>query len=99
MKKVIACVMSLALSCLLLCACGNDRMDNTNPGVTALPNVTDNVLPSVSPDVNDGIVDDKDGIIDDDIIDDDGRNGIADNDSEPSNGVVASPSPSATVNP
>ena len=72
MKKLIAYAMSAAMLCTLLCGCGSDQYGNggaftTTPSVapqqdtTAVPTVS----PMISPDVEDGIVTDRDGVIED----------------------------------
>ena len=55
MKKLIAG--SLALICLFLCACGSYSFDNGAAPETAMP------MESMMPDLEDGIVNDTDGII------------------------------------
>lgn len=59
MKKNLCLIFALLL-CLALCACGMDRgSDRPGSGMDILPNVT----PMASPDLNDGRVQDGDGII------------------------------------
>ncbi len=80
MKKNLTLIFALIL-CLSLCACGMDRSDGRpGSGMDILPDVT----PMVSPDLNDGSVQDGDGII---------GNG------EGGAGATASPMPSATTTP
>ena len=80
MKKNLCLIFALLL-CLALCACGMDRNDGRpGSGVDILPDVT----PMVSPDLNDGRVQDGDGFI---------GNG------EGGAGSTASPMPSATAAP
>ena len=79
MKKNLCLIFALLL-CLSLCACGMDRSsDRPGSGMDILPDVT----PMVSPDLNDGRVQDQDGII---------GNG------EGGAGATASPMPSAAPN-
>ena len=57
MKKLIAC--SMALLCLLLCACGSYRADyGTGPEMME-------PLESMMPNTEDGVVTDRDGVIED----------------------------------
>lgn len=80
MKKNLCLIFALLL-CLALSACGMDRSDGRpGSGTDLLPDVT----PMVSPDLNDGRVQDGDGII---------GNG------EGGAGATASPIPSATGAP
>lgn len=80
MKKNLCLIFALLL-CLALCACGMDRSEGRpGSGMDILPDVT----PMVSPDLNDGSVQDGDGII---------GNG------EGGAGATASPMPSATTTP
>ncbi len=80
MKKAIihiALVLALAFS---LCGCGNakdknDLVDNTVP--TALPSPTVTVTPMITPDVDNGVVTDGDGVIDDNTVKDEVRNYFA----------------------
>lgn len=80
MKKAIihiALVLALAFS---LCGCGNakdknDLVDNIVP--TALPSPTVTVTPMITPDVDNGVVTDGDGVIDDNTVKDEVRNDFA----------------------
>ena len=66
MKNIISCVMGVALAALLLCGCGMDRMDNETLVVETpyvSPSMAPSASPMVTPDIEDGIVDDRDGII------------------------------------
>lgn len=76
MKKAmihIALMLALAFS---LCGCGNakdknDLIDNAVP--TALPSPTVTVTPMVTPDADNGIVTDEDGVIDDNTVKNDAK--------------------------
>ena len=57
MKKLLASAM--ALSCLLLCACGAMTADNGVGYETPMP------MESMMPDPADGVVKDRDGVIED----------------------------------
>lgn len=80
MKKAmihIALVLALAFS---LCGCGNakdknDLVDNAVP--TTLPSPTVTVTPMITPDADNGVVTDGDGVIDDNTVKDDVRNDLA----------------------
>lgn len=72
MKKLIAYAMSAAMLCTLLCGCGSDQYGNggaftTTPSVAPQQDTTSvpTVSPMLTPDVEDGIVNDRDGIIED----------------------------------
>ena len=105
MKKSFAYLAAVLLLLLCLSGCGNSNMDNTievSPVPTAMPSAS----PYVSPDVNDGVVNDRDGIIEDrdtggafddnnDILDD----GMTNNGNGSHMGGTVSPSPSASTNP
>jgi hypothetical protein len=61
MKNKIIFILIAAFLCMALCGCGMDRTGN-RPGTNdrdVLPDVT----PMISPDVDDGVVNDHDGII------------------------------------
>lgn len=62
-KSIINIAFTLALSALL-CGCGADRtVDDATVSASPMPTVT--VTPMVTPNVDNGIVGDKDGVIDD----------------------------------
>lgn len=73
MKKTMACILTLAVLCAaLLTGCGETAGDGNNTAGTAgngnnasNPAADNNVPETMLPDVNDGIVDDTDGIIND----------------------------------
>lgn len=71
-KNIVHIAMALALS-LMLCGCGSVKddslVDNTVP--TVLPSPTATTAPIVTPDVDDGVITDGDGIIDDNTVDPD----------------------------
>lgn len=102
MKKVFACVICVVLLCTVLAACGDNRADNDRI-LNDMPAATAQVSPDLSPDIEDGIVNDKDGMIDDnDTI---GNGSAAGNDSDVGNGTAAgngsavSPSPAVSAKP
>ena len=111
MKKIFFSIFTLALSCALLCACGNMRADrpvNTDtPVVTASPDPRDDVPMPENPVGTDGNVDDRDGIIDNDVSTGNlndatgtpGTSGITDNNTATGNTAVTSPIPTATAKP
>ena len=83
MKKSFAYLAAILLLLLCLSGCGNSNMDNTI-GVSPVPTAMPSASPYVSPDVDDGVVNDRDGIIEDrdtggafddnnDILDGDGN--------------------------
>ena len=87
MKKSFAYLAAVLLLVVCLSGCGNSSIDNTtrvSPVPTAMPSAS----PYVSPNVNDGVVNDRDGIIEDrdtggvnddnNVILDGNRNGILD---------------------
>ena len=72
MKKLIAYAMTAAMLCTLLCGCGSDQYGNGGaytgtPSVAPQQDTTSvpTVSPMITPDVEDGIVNDRDGIIGD----------------------------------
>jgi len=101
MKKYLAYVLTvLALSCTL-CGCGNGRTDSDK--------VFESPIIEMENDIDDGIVNDKDGIIDDDKSGNAGtnnstmNNGAGTGNSVTSgtgnNGAKTSPSPEVSKNP
>lgn len=114
MKKSFAYLAAVLLFVLCLSGCGNSNMDNT-VGVSPVPTAMPSASPYASPNVNDGVVKDRDGIIEDrdtggayddnDILDGD-RNGTSILDDGMTNngngnhvGGTVSPSPSASTKP
>lgn len=81
MKKSFAYLAAILLLLLCLSGCGNSNMDNTI-GVSPVPTAMPSASPYVSPDVNDGVVNDRDGIIEDRDTGsaNDDNNGILDGD-------------------
>lgn len=78
-KAIIHIVLVLALA-FSLCGCGNAKdknnlVDNAVP--TALPSPTVTVTPMITPDVDNGVVTDGDGVIDDNTVKDEVRNYFA----------------------
>lgn len=71
MKKIAAFVLTVLLFCAVLGGCGSDRLDNS----TVLPSATPMISPSMSPNVEDGIVEDKDGFIEEN----ENGSGVSDN--------------------
>ena len=64
MKKSFAYLAAILLLLFCLSGCGNSNMDNTI-GVSPVPTAMPSASPYVSPNVNDGVVKDRDGIIED----------------------------------
>lgn len=64
MKKTIACIILALILVTALCGCGSNRIDNgtTSNSQTVAPSAN----PYTSPAIDDGIVDDRDGILEDD---------------------------------
>lgn len=79
MKKTIVHTMLMLALAFSLCGCSNAKDDGKIDNVTStiIPSPTATVMPTVSPDVDNGIVTDEDGIIDDDTIKNDVKNDIA----------------------
>ena len=92
MKRILSCTLTAAILCVFLCGCGsaNPGMggESAVPTPYVTPEVSPFVSPMISPDMEDGIVDDTDGLIED-------------NDSHTAGnsqtGGTASPSPSMTT--
>jgi len=88
MKKYFAYALVSFVMCAMLCGCGSDRVVDNN--------IMSSPIIDTEMDTNDGIVNDRDGIIDD------GKEETQKdrNDSMGGNGAgKASPSPEATVKP
>lgn len=65
MKRAIIFVCVLTLVCTVLCGCGSfrDRQPMQTPAATA--DLIPEVSPMLTPDMNDGVVKDEDGLIED----------------------------------
>ncbi len=65
MKKLILLALALVLSCLVLCGCGGLRgetpMQTQMPTMDLMPEIS----PVLTPDMDDGLVTDRDGLIED----------------------------------
>ncbi len=66
MRKTIVFTLCTAMLCAVLCGCGNQRQDDMAVSTPAVPESTPMVSPMVTPDPRDGIVDDRDGVIEED---------------------------------
>lgn len=80
MKKTLVYILALVSLLGLLTGCG---AKNNDDAVEPTPDVTDNVLPMETPDANEGVVNDEDGIIEeneDDGIVNDSNGMLGDND-------------------
>ena len=94
MKKIFACFLPILVFSLILCGCGRNKVKDeiiiTSP--TPAPTVT--VAPSASmmPEIENGIVDDSNGIIGDESLADKGNDKVTVS-------PAVSPSPSATIKP
>lgn len=97
MKKSFSYVMIAAMLCLALCGCGNQNSgrDDMVVGTPVVPEMTPLVTPMPTPDVEDGIVEDKDGMIEDN---DNGRDTKTGNEKS-SERTAVSPSPRVTNEP
>ena len=65
MKRSIAYVLISVMLCLALCGCANRNpgYDDSVVGTPLIPDVSPIVSPMVTPDIEDGIVEDDDGMI------------------------------------
>lgn len=91
MRKTIVYTLCAAMLCAILCGCGNQSQGRDDPavGTPVIPNATPMVSPMLTPDPQDGYVDDQDGIMEEDETQDDqATNGTANNGK-----AVVSPSP------
>lgn len=61
MRNKIICILFAAVLCMILCGCGMDQTGN-RPGTNDMDILPD-VTPMISPDTQDGVVNDHDGII------------------------------------
>lgn len=102
MKKSFAYLVAVLLLILSLAGCADDGRDNTNM-VSPVPTAMPSASPYVSPDVDDGIVKDNDGIIGDNDTGstNDNRVGTGSNgttgNGTAGTGTAVSPSPSANT--
>lgn len=104
MKKKILLLTAILVLAISLCACGNDTANDITGNPAASPVVTN--TPGTGA-MDDGIVDDRDGILDDDLIDDDimsGNNGNGtkigtDSDAATGNSAMSSAKPSTSASP
>ena len=62
MKKLTAALLAVVLLCSLLAGCGSRNMED---GTVAGPSGSPMIAPSMTPDLEDGVVDDRDGFIED----------------------------------
>ena len=65
MKRLLLIAFALALSCLVLAACGGLRNDTPVQSPAATMDLIPEISPVLTPDVDDGVVKDRDGIIED----------------------------------
>ena len=70
MKKTLVLALAAASLCLALCGCGDYRVEPDNsvkePDIVSTPSpMLPEISPMITPDVNDGIVKDTDGEIED----------------------------------
>ena len=62
MKKITVCVLILAAVSVLLCACG-DMDRNGQNDMIEVPAASPVISPIITPNVEDGVVEDRDGLI------------------------------------
>ncbi len=65
MKRAIILVCVLATICAALCGCGSLRDDRPTQAPAATSDLVPEISPMLTPDMNDGIVKDEDGMIED----------------------------------
>lgn len=67
MKRTVSCLLIAACCCLMLCGCGagDERLDEMVVGTPIIPETSPIVTPMPTPDVEDGVVKDGDGLIED----------------------------------
>lgn len=67
MRKTIVFTLCAAMLCVCLCGCGNQDQGQHDVviGTPVVPEMTPMVNPMITPDPEDGVVDDTDGIIED----------------------------------
>ena len=65
MKKTITCILSVLLLCTALCGCGSDRMGNEDVVIQS-PGISPMISPEISPDMDNGLVEEQDGMLEDD---------------------------------
>ena len=81
MKKITVCILILAAVSTLLCACGDMDQNGRNDWIEA-PATSPVISPIITPDMEDGLVEDRDGL-------------IRENDGEEPNTVAGTPIPAS----
>lgn len=71
MKKIISCIIISTFLAATLCGCGSNNDVKDDHSYTDKPAETATITPEASMNVDDGVVNDRDGIIDDDYTVDD----------------------------
>ena len=98
MKKHIAYTLIAALLCLALCGCGNQNPGQEDPmvvGTPVVPEMSPIISPMITPSLDDGIVKDDDGVIEE-LDTGTGQNR---KDDKATDKTFISPSPKATKEP
>ena len=104
MRKTIVYMLCAAMLCVCLCGCGNQDQGQSQGqgqndmaiGTPVVPDMTPMVSPIVTPDLEDGHVDDTDGIIEDK---DETKQDHAASGDEKKGTTTVSPSPEVTREP
>lgn len=101
MKRAVLFVLIAAVVCIPLCGCA-DRDTGLDDYAAATPMVPESspeasplITPVPTPDIDDGIVQDQDGLIEDE---DTGRNSVSGK-TGTANGAMLNPSPQVTAKP
>ena len=98
MQKPIAYTLIAALLCLALCGCGNQNPGQEDPmvvGTPVVPEMSPIISPMITPSLDDGIVKDDDGVIEER----DTGTGQNRKDDKATDKTFISPSPKATKEP
>ena len=98
MRKTIVLMLCAAMLCVCLCGCGSRDQGNNDLviGTPVVPEMTPMVSPIITPDMDDGYVDDTDGLIEE--KNEDKKDRLTGGDTK-NDKTVVSPSPEVTREP
>lgn len=98
MRKTIVLMLCAVMLCVCLCGCGSRDQGNNDLviGTPVVPEMTPMVSPIITPDMDDGYVDDTDGLIEE--KNEDKKDHLTGGDTK-NDKTVVSPSPEVTREP